>query len=117
MGSFPVYPFPDEEAELVIDGPDDPEDVSFLRAGHWTPESSIASLLSASIHMRAKAASLRPMFHISREFFNIMQFLSVQVEPIETPTPGICNAPVDDPIHVSLELVSGAANAEAAALF
>jgi hypothetical protein len=48
------------------------------------------------------------MFHISRAFFSITQFLSLHVDPTDKENPGPAAPPEDEPMHVSLLDVSGA---------
>ena len=66
---------------------------------------------------RAKAASLKPIFHISLAFFNMRQFLSVQVDPTEKENPGPAAPPEDEPMQVSNPLVKGAENDEATGIY
>ena len=79
---------------------------SGLRVGHGVPVDSRASRLRSSMHIRASAAVLKPMFQSSRAFLIIMQFLSVHEEPnCSPPTIGNCTPVDDDPMQVSLESV------------
>ena len=80
--------------------------------GHSKPVISNASRFSASEHMRASDAAFMPMFQSSRLFFSILQLLSVHVEPTEMPKPGPLTPPDDDPMQVSLEVVSGGPDTE-----
>src|ERR1700688_4477047 len=88
-----------------------------LSCGQVPPEYLIASRLSESIHRRAYAASRSPMFHSSLAFFNITQFLSLQVDPRDKENPGPAAPPEDDPIQVSLLAVRGAENAGATGIY
>lgn len=80
------------------------------------PVASSASLLSVSMHRRASAAPLKPMFQISRAFLSITQLSSVQVLPTLSENPTELPPKDVEPMQVSLLLLRAGAIAVATGL-